>query len=983
MLTNARSLAPKIRSLHTMFEEHKIDIALISESWLKDGETLDRDIIDLEHGSNMKILYRNRSSKRNGMRRVGGGVSIVYNMSSCSFRERKLAGNKYEIVVATGKVGKIARQVTAICLYVEPTIKAQELDDLRSLISDQVLMSKASSDDPIIILGGDMNRRDLAPAFDDFHDICRANFDPTRRGACLDVLFTNANVLNTQVWPPLETDAGIKSDHECVIIKCREPRPRPFHYIMKTARRHTDKACAVFGQELRQTDWATLLPSTASPDELVNRLEGKLMEMVDRLFPAVTSRRRSNDKPWITNGIRRLAKKKAAKFKREGKSPGWWEMERKMQRLLFTSRSEFVARARKGGTSSRAYMNAVKALGTRASPSQWSVMDLFPGESPTEVGDKVVEYFTAITDEYDPLDPTYTPAALRRKPMTLWETRQVMKRAKKPNSSVIGDIPPRLMKMFHHELSVPAMHVFNGVFRTGTWPAKWKLETAVIIPKTNNPSTLSECRNISCTAFLSKVLESVLFQDIKAEVAPDGSQYGGVKNCSVNHLLVDLFDKVLGAVDKGDAAIVMGIDYQKAFNRLDHHECLIQLERLGASPTTVELVRAFLTNRRVQAKIEGQLSRPKGLNGGSPQGSILGCLLYCIATQQLDGSLLRTNTEIRDVVPPDRPPPAPPDPPGDVEMGENVGMGLLVGEVPGISLEVSLSSHSGASDDSFHTADGSLDDSTGEGTIDLVKYVDDTTTLEIVDGRSGIRHFSTARTTELLPAPLTEKLMKRIYERASEIGMVVNCGKIQLLVISPSNGCTSSTRIVVNGETICSVDEMKLLGFHISSELGVSLHIRNLRARFRGRFWSLIHLRRAGVNGVELFGLYTVFIRPIIEANSVVYHSQLSRSECRDIERLQKQVVKLCFGFTISYNEAATAYGFKTLEERREIAVEKFVKKALDTPRFRETWFVRRQAIDTDLRNRKPFVEKKARTARYYKSPLLYMQRVANCLMTA
>ena len=58
-------LSPKIDSLHNVFEEHKIDIALITESWLKDGNMLDRDIIDLEHGRDLKIVYKNRP-KKNG-----------------------------------------------------------------------------------------------------------------------------------------------------------------------------------------------------------------------------------------------------------------------------------------------------------------------------------------------------------------------------------------------------------------------------------------------------------------------------------------------------------------------------------------------------------------------------------------------------------------------------------------------------------------------------------------------------------------------------------------------------------------------------------------------------------------------------------------------------------------------------------------------------------------------------------------------------
>ena len=71
LITNARSLSPKIESLQNNFEAHELDFALVTESWLNDGETLNKDIIDLEHGTGLKILYKNRPRRAAGVRRVG------------------------------------------------------------------------------------------------------------------------------------------------------------------------------------------------------------------------------------------------------------------------------------------------------------------------------------------------------------------------------------------------------------------------------------------------------------------------------------------------------------------------------------------------------------------------------------------------------------------------------------------------------------------------------------------------------------------------------------------------------------------------------------------------------------------------------------------------------------------------------------------------------------------------------------------------
>ena len=57
LLTNARSLSPKILSLVDSFDELQLHLAVVTESWLSDSEVLDNDLIDLEHGTDLKAIY--------------------------------------------------------------------------------------------------------------------------------------------------------------------------------------------------------------------------------------------------------------------------------------------------------------------------------------------------------------------------------------------------------------------------------------------------------------------------------------------------------------------------------------------------------------------------------------------------------------------------------------------------------------------------------------------------------------------------------------------------------------------------------------------------------------------------------------------------------------------------------------------------------------------------------------------------------------
>ena len=892
--------------------------------------------------------------------------------------EGKITGNKFELVMAVGRVGKLARQVAFFCVYIEPRMRVAELEKLCDMLNDQILQLKAKSD-PLIFLGGDLNRRCLNRAVENFIDIKKVNFLPTRGDACLDVVYSNASNITESIWPPLENREGVKSDHSCLILAGEEAIQRNFTWVRKTARKHTDRAAAKFGREMQNTNWTAFMTPDMSPSELVHAFEQHTQEATDRLFPLRTIRCRSNEDPWITDAIRKLSKQKKRVFKREGKSNHWCNLQRRMDEAVQCSQSAYLDRVGKEGT--RAYFGAVKALGTKGKSADWSLGDLFPNMSEREAGNTAGEYFTKISSEFQPLTQTRTVGETRR-PITEREVEEKLKAAKKPNSSVRGDVLPRLVKKHYPALVKPVTMIFNSIFASNDWPSQWKVETAVVIPKVPNPESLAECRNISCTAFMSKVLESVLLEDLRREIPADPLQYGGIKGSSVDHLLIDLLDNVMGPLDEGKASAILSIDFEKAFNRLNHAKCLKQLRELGASEASIALVRSFLTGRTMQVKTGAGLSDPMPLCGGSPQGSILGCLLYCLTTQQINPSLS----------PGTRPTPvnvranqatAAASPNAD---GSPTGM-----DVPMAIYGVNMTDSPASSDSSPGAVGPNLTSPTTQPTRAsgeikppiMFKYVDDTTTVETLPLEAGARHITTGQPVESYHAAGTEGMADSIVARAEDIGMRVNCKKTQLLCMSGDDGYKTTAEITVDGQTIQSCERMKLLGFTMGTTPGAGEHVEVLKARFRAHFWSILHLKQAGVTGSKLFRIYAAKVRPILETNAVVFHPMLTKGQAGALERLQALAVKLCFGTNIGYSEHLQAHQIMTLDQRRQKAAMNFARKTINNRRFAEKWLVPREEVAFGIRRRRPYIEKKAKTLRYYRSPLLNVQRLANDIMTS
>ena len=503
-----------------------------------------------------------------------------------------------------------------------------------------------------------------------------------------------------------------------------------------------------------------------------------------------------NEDPWITRSIRRLWKKKIRQYKKGGKNEQWWATDNKLQEAIATAKHEYVEKLLLEGTSGRSFYAATKRLASAASSQPWTVTDLYVGLRPGEICREVLDFYSGISAAKAPPLPDIprVPGGLGH--FSLERTAKILKESKKTDSAVAGDPLPHLIRGYPVEFAVPVMEIFNKINATGRWPLAWKTEYLTVIPKVPNPSGLHECRNISCTAALSKILEGQVLEKLKSELVPDPSQYGGAKKCGVEHMLLDLWEDILVSMEGGKtAAVLLGVDNEKAFNRMEHAVCLEQLQKLGVSPGSLSLVRAFLEGRRMTIIIDGHKADPVHIKRGSPQGSVLGCLLYCITTQLLTRNLR-----------------------GPAEQGNGNPSAFL--------------------------------------------YVDDTKLLDAVHTDQASVHISTAS-----PTAMFDRLdMKELNRRAEAINMEINIKKTQLLVITPPNGYQSSAVMRQdNGESITSVETMKLVGFTFGSRPGAAAHLEVVQDIIRRWMWMLYNLSDAGFKGRVLYRLYCCYLRSIVE----------------------------------------------------------------------------------------------------------------------
>jgi len=170
-------------------------------------------------------------------------------------------------------------------------------------------------------------------------------------------------------------------------------------------------------------------------------------------------------------------------------------------------------------------------------------------------------------------------------------------------------------------------------------PLIWKRANVIPVPKVHPPVAIeTDIRPISLTPTISKILESFVGQWILSHVVSylDRRQYGSMKGRSTTHALVDMLHHWHQALNENKHVRILFIDYAKAFDHVDHTSFIVKLQHEFNVPTILlKWIYAFLSNRHQRVKIGDVVSEWASLNGGLPQGSWLGPLIFIMFINDL------------------------------------------------------------------------------------------------------------------------------------------------------------------------------------------------------------------------------------------------------------------------------------------------------------------------------------------------------------
>ena len=418
----------------------------------------------------------------------------------------------------------------------------------------------------------------------------------------------------------------------------------------------------------------------------------------------------------------------------------------------------------------------------------------------------------------------------------------------------------------------------------------------------------------------------------------DPGQFGGLSKHSIVHYLILLINFILTNHDQKDKiprAIILALcDYSKGFNRIDHSNVIIRLSDWGVPGWLLKILVSYLTERTMVLKYKGAVSDSQDLPGGSCQGSLLGCIIFLVELS--DAGM-----------------PVPPQP-------------SLTGVKDVVSLDSPLQ---------FSTEDEIR-----------LKYIDDQTQGEVVRLDTNLEmNIETAgprlyhdRHGHRLPSnkSILQTRLNQIQEYADVHQLKLNKKKTKVMSFNTSRKYDFLPKLTIGGEQLEVVDQTKLLGVMISNDLRWNHHIEYIVKKARKRFWYLRRLSILGASTGTLMDIYHSTTRCLMEDTAPVFAGALTKTNCEDLEDVQKGAFKIILrGNYRDYGYALEMLDQETLEVRRKAISLKFAKKNHKHPKMKHLFPIRK---NNSTRRGPKFVEKWFPTTQAQNGPINYLIRLLN-----
>ena len=407
----------------------------------------------------------------------------------------------------------------------------------------------------------------------------------------------------------------------------------------------SDENIANFAEEIASV--STELYNIISSEEFnINEKSNKYFELYKMIyhkhFPLKMKKihNKTLSKPWITNSIQKLIKKKNFLYYKKLKQPTEISVEKYKsckKELDFTLK-----------LSKKSYFERKMFETSRNMKERWDAIRLLINKNKNKnvncpIKSKILgNHFSTIAEKLNAQLPDINCEVLNSSANNLnfgfdeVNANEIYNIINKLNAKK-GPGPDGISaKILQATAKVIAPHLsilFNECLKQGKYPDMFKISQCSPIFKGGDmdPEDPISYRPISILNASNKIFERVLHDQLMNYVENNNIlpkfQFGYRKRHNTSQAVLTFAKAVEDALDNKQIAIAIFMDLSKAFDTVDKDILYKKLHSIGVNNTSSHLIYDYMSNRHMKFSNNEELYK---LNYGVPQGSILGPLLFLI-----------------------------------------------------------------------------------------------------------------------------------------------------------------------------------------------------------------------------------------------------------------------------------------------------------------------------------------------------------------
>lgn len=224
-------------------------------------------------------------------------------------------------------------------------------------------------------------------------------------------------------------------------------------------------------------------------------------------------------------------------------------------------------------------------------------------------------------------------------PMTILtsEVKHAIKLSKVRKAPGEDNIYAEMLKLLDDESINLLTTFFNKMYCTGILPHDWTKSIFIPIPKKNGANKCSQYRLISLMSHVLKIVLRIIHQRIyaKCDQYVGEEQFGFRLGFGTREALFGLNVLLQKCRDQTQDVHICFIDYEKAFDRVQHTELIDLLYEQGLDQNDINIIKNLYWEQTASIRVEDKLTTNIPIKRGVRQGCILSPTLFNIYSEKI------------------------------------------------------------------------------------------------------------------------------------------------------------------------------------------------------------------------------------------------------------------------------------------------------------------------------------------------------------